>query len=214
MPLFGATRALERKIDEFYDALSEGLLVFREAIAAYLEGNEELFARKLAAMDEHESRADVLSADVEAALYSQSLIPEFRGDVLGLLEHGDNVIDRAQMCLQRFDVERPAVPERWRRLYGDLTAAAYACADATIMASRRFFREPAAVSDFLVKVHHFESEADEVGLALRRGVFSDPELDLARRQHLRYFAEAIDRVADVSQNVADRLAISVIKRRM
>lgn len=214
MPLFGTTGALERKIDEFHDALSGGLLVFREAITAYLAGQDARFSRKLAAIDDLETRADVLSADIESALYSQSLIPEHRGDVLGLLEHGDNIIDRAQTCLQRFDVERPDIPERWRGLYADLADASYQCAEAAIMASRRFFREPAAVSDYLVKVHHYESEADQVGLALRRGVFSDPELDLARRQHLRYFAEAIDRVADVSENVADRLAISVIKRRM
>ena len=214
MPFYGNTRSLERKLDEFHDTLTEGSLVFREAITAYLDDAEDVFARKLADIDKLESRADRLSAEVEAALYSQSLIPEHRGDVLGLLEHGDEIIDRAQTCLQRFDVERPSIPECWRPHYRRLAEASYQAADAAICASRRFFREPSAVSDFLVKVQHHESEADEIGLDLRRGIFSDQALDLAHRQHLRYFAETVDRVADVAEDVADRLAIYVIKRQM
>ncbi len=96
MPFLGNTRSLERKLDEFHDTLTEGSLVFREAITAYLDAAEDVFARKLADIDKLESRADRLSAEVEAALYSQSLIPEHRGDVLGLLEHGDEIIDRAE----------------------------------------------------------------------------------------------------------------------
>lgn len=214
MPMFRNTRSIEHKIDEFFDAVNEGALVFRDAIDSYLGGHVQDFGQKLALLDKLESRADRLSREVEAALYSQSLIPEHRGDVLGLLEHSDDIIDRAQTCLQRFDVEQPQIPKRWHDHYQRLAESSYRCAEAAIMAARRFFREPAAVSDYLFKVHHYEGESDQVGLELRRGVFSDPELDLARRQHLRYFAEAVDRVADVSEAVADRLAIYVIKRRM
>lgn len=214
MPIFGNTRSLERKLDAFHDALTEGALVYREALESYFEGDDPVFERKLGAINELENRADELSDEIESALYRQSLIPEHRGDVLGLLEHSDEILDRAQTCLHRFDVERPAIPELWLGLYRKLADASYHAADAAITASRRFFREPAAVSDFLVKVQHHESEADQIGLDLRRGIFGDPALDLAHRQHLRYFAEAVDRVADVAEDVADRLAIYVIKRQM
>jgi predicted phosphate transport protein (TIGR00153 family) len=214
MPMFRTSRHIERQIDEFLDAVNEGALVFRDAIDAYLAGRVHDFQAKREVLENLETRADHLSHEVESLLYGQSLIPEHRGDVLGLLEHTDDIIDRAKTCLQRFDVEHPDIPEKWRDHYHRLAHTAYAAVEAVIMAARRFFRDPATVGDYLFKVHHYEGECDHIGLELRRGVFADPELDLARRQHLRYFAEAVDRVADMTEAVADRLAIYSIKRRL
>ncbi|HOX25371.1 MAG TPA: DUF47 family protein [Candidatus Krumholzibacteria bacterium] len=214
MPIFRTTREIERQIDEFLDALSKGALVFRDAVAAYLAGNGTDFAQKLRILEELETRADRLSRDVESSLYSQSLIPEHRGDVLALLEHSDDIIDRAKNCLQRFDVERPVIPQQWHDHYRRLAEAVFRCVEAVVMASRRFFREAESVSDFLYQVHHYEGEADQIGLELRRQIFADPDLELGHRQHLRYFADGIDRVADMAEDVADRLAIYSLKRRL
>lgn len=214
MPIFRTTRVIESQIEEFLDAINKGALVFRDAVISYLEGRASDFDAKLVILEGLETRADRLSRDVEASLYSQALIPEHRGDVLALLEHSDDIIDRAKTCLQRFDVERPLIPANWHADYRRLAETVFKCVEAVVMAARRFFREPAAVTDFLYQVHHYEGEADRIGLDLRRGIFADPALDLARRQHLRYFAEGIDRVADMAEGVADRLAIYSIKRRM
>ncbi len=214
MRIFATTRQIERQIEEFLDAVNEGALVFRDAVASYLEGREEDFGQKLEILDELESRADHLSRDVEGSLYRQSLIPEHRGDVLALLEHTDDVIDRAHMCLRAFEVERPRIPERWHDDYQRLAETVFRAVEAVILATRRFFRDPEAVSDFLYQVHHYEGEADQIGRELRRSIFGDPDLDLAQKLHLRYFVEGIDRVADMAEDVADRLTIYAIKRRI
>jgi len=214
MSLFRTTREIERQLDEFLDVISEGAVVFRDAVATYLAPNDGEFAQKLALLEGLKERADRLSRDIESSLYSQSLIPEHRGDVLALLEHSDDIVDRAKNCLQRFDVERPAIPGKWHESYVRLAEAVFRCVEAVVMATRRFFREPAAVTDFLYQAHHYEAEADQLGLDLRRRIFADPTLDLAHRQHLRYFADGIDRVADLAEEVADRLAIYSIKRRL
>jgi predicted phosphate transport protein (TIGR00153 family) len=212
--MFNKTKAIERQIDEFLDAVNQGALVFRDAVDAYLAGRLDDFRQKRTLLESLETRADHLSREVETLLYTHSLIPEHRGDVLGLLEHTDDIVDRAKYCLQGLDVERPDIPSRWHDHYRRLAATAYQAAEAVILASRRFFRDADSVSDHLFKVHHFEGECDQIGLELRQGLFADPDLDLARRQHLRYYVEAIDRVADMAEAVADRLAIYAIKRRM
>ena len=214
MPIFRTTRVIESQIEEFLDAINEGALVFRDAISSYLEGRTSDFDQKLAIVEDLETRADRLSREVESSLYSNSLIPEHRGDVLALLEHSDDIIDRAKTCLQRFDVERPTIPAVLHAEYRHLAETVFRCVEAVIMAERRFFRDPAAASDFLYQVHHHEGEADQIGLELRRRIFADKSLDLAHQQHLRYFAEGIDRVADMAEGVADRLAIYSIKRRL
>jgi len=46
---------------------------------------------------------------------------------------------------------------------------------------------------------------------LKTAIF-DSDLELAEKLHLREFVEQIDEVADMAEDVADRLAIYAIKR--
>lgn len=213
MPLFRSAPNLERQIGEFFDAIAQGVLVFRDGIDDYLDGRDRDFGAKLTAIDSLESVADHLSRDIEANLYRRSLIPEHRGDVLGLLEHTDDLIDHAKTCLRRFDVERPTVPAPLGGEFRRLTSAVYQASDALLLAARLSFRDPAGVSDHLVKVYHFESEADRIGLELRRSIFASG-LELAHKLQLRYFVESVDVVADTAEHVAGRLAIYAIKRQL
>ena len=106
--LFHRTRELEVKIDQFLDCLSESGLVFRAAIEAYInEGCSEAFSEKHHHVDRLEGDADNLRRDIETQLYTQTLIPESRGDVLGLLENLDHIINLMESVLWSFDIERP-----------------------------------------------------------------------------------------------------------
>jgi len=212
MPLFKTTRELAANIDEFLDNVAEGALYFREGVAAYLAGNHAAFTEKSAQLGKCESRADRLSRDVEASLYSNSLIPEHRGDVLGLLENTDNIIDRAKVSLTQFGVEEPLIPEVFHAGFNSLADASCRAGEAAVKAARAFFRDVEAVKDHLYKVHHFEGEADQLSDALKRDIFGSGELDLAQKTQLRYFAHNVEKVSDEAEAVADRLAIYTIKR--
>lgn len=205
-------RVIERQIDEFLDAVVEGVLTYQEAMRSYLAGRSEEFTQRLQALDELENRGDKLSKEIEAGLYSHSLIPEHRGDVLDLLEHTDDILDTVKTSLHQFDVEHPEIPERFAEAYDRLASACCLAVESAVLAMRAFFRDFRQVNDHLVKVHHYEHEADLLSDSLKRAVFSDPELDLARRTHLRYFALNVEKVSDCAQSVADRLAIYAIKR--
>ena len=89
MSLFKSNRDIETKIDGFFDTIGEGGLVYREGIRAYLDGSTADFENALVGIDKLESKADKLSLEVESHLYSHSLIPDHRGDVLG------SILDRS-----------------------------------------------------------------------------------------------------------------------
>lgn len=211
MPLFKSTRDLTLQIDEFLDTVAEGCLVFRDGVHAYLDGDLERFQERLHAINAFEHEADDLSKAVETHLYRHSLIPEHRGDVLGLLETTDTIIDTAKTSLFQFSVERPAIPAQFTDGFARLVDASGEAAQAVVVAARTFFRDPPAVKDHLFKVTHYEHEADGISDALKRRIF-DGDLELARKIHLRYFALNIEKVSDRSKEVADRLAIYAIKR--
>ena len=205
-------KVIERQIDEFLDTVQEAVMTFKEAIDSYLAGRTDEFVARLQALDALENKGDKLSKEIEAHLYSHSLIPEHRGDVLDLLEHTDDIIDTFKVSLHQFDVEHPEIPERYNEGFDRLTHACCLAVESVVLAMRAFFRDFRQVNDHLVKVHHYEHEADLLSDALKRQVFSDPELDLAHRTHLRYFALNVEKVSDCAQNVGDRLAIYAIKR--
>ena len=211
MTLFKSSRVVESQIDEFLDTVAEGVLVFRSGVNAYLESADADFAAAIAEIGRLEHRADKLSREVESHLYSHSLIPEHRGDVLGLLENTDNIIDTAKASLMQFSVERPDIPDEFDEGYRKLAEASYQAADAVVVSTRAFFRDVDAVKDTLFKVHHYEKEADGISDTLKRAIFAS-DLELARKIQLRYFALNVEKVSDEAEQVADRLAISAIKR--
>ncbi len=211
VPLFKSSRVLEAQIDEFLDTVAEGSLVFRTGVKAYLDGATADFEAIISKIDKLESKADKLSKDVESHLYRHSLIPEHRGDVLGLLENMDNIIDTTKMSLCQFSVEQPDIPAEYNVEYQKLAEASASAAEAVVICARAFFRDADTVKDNLYKVHHFEKEADTISNSLKMSIFAS-DLDLAHKIHLRYFALNVEKVSDKAEEVADRLAIYTIKR--
>jgi uncharacterized protein len=209
--LFRRTRALEAQIDQLLDAISQGCLVFEQGIADYLRPDPEQFEKRLSAIGDYEHKADALRREIETRLYRESLIPDHRGDVLGLLENIDNVIDEAKKTLAQFAVERPEIPADLSPLYLELAHAGVEAAQHLVSAVRAFFRDITAVPDHIHKVYFYEQEADRLADRLKRRIFAE-NLELARKIHLRYFCLHVENVSDRAEDVADRLSIYTIKR--
>ena len=209
--LFRRTRALEAQIDQFLDAVSEGCLVFGKGIEDYLRHDEGSFEERKTAIGVLEAKADVLRREVETRLYAESLIPDHRGDVLGLLENLDNVIDLAKQTLGQFEVERPEIPDELAGDYLGLANAGVQAAQHLVDSCRAFFREITAVRSHLHKVYFFEKEADRLADGLKRRIFA-LDVELARKIHLRYFCLHVENLSDRAEEVADRLSIYTIKR--
>ncbi|MDD2943513.1 MAG: DUF47 family protein [bacterium] len=208
---FRKLRQLEAKMDDFLDLASEAGLVFRAAVEAYFQKNQGEFSTQLDKIRNIESRADKLRREIKSELYTETLIPESRGDILALLETTDKAINGVKRVVQDFSAESPAIPVVYHENFLILTDRSQQALESLVVALRAFFRRPLAVNDTLHKVHFFEKEADRVAEHLRHEIFAS-ELDLAVKMHIRDFVFRMDRVADLAQQVADRLAIYVIKR--
>ncbi len=210
--LFRRTKELESEIDSFFDKLSQSGLLFKRAVQVYLdEGCTEEFEEKLQSVNRLESEADKLRRAIETKLYAQTLIPESRGDVLGLLENLDSLLNLYEGALWGFSIEQPDIPEEFCADFSALCDQAVFAVESIVLASRAFFRNIEAVGDHMHKVMFYEKEADRASTKLKREIFGS-NLDLAHKSHLRQFVEYIDSLADRSEDVADRLAIYTIKR--
>ncbi|RMF09825.1 MAG: DUF47 family protein [Candidatus Neomarinimicrobiota bacterium] len=209
--LFKKTQKLEMKMDEFLDMVSQAGMAFCDGIEAYLHHNGEQFEDHFANIRRLEGRADVLRKEIEQQLYSETLIPESRGDVLALLENTDNVIDRAKEVMTDISVEQPELDSDFHEEFQQVSEYATQALEEMVSAIRNFLRNPIGVRDYLHKVYYYEKEADKIADRLKRKIFSS-SIDLSQKLHLRDFAHHIDSIADLAEDVADRLAIYTIKR--
>ena len=139
------------------------------------------------------------------------LIPDSRGDVLGLIETADEVFSLMKTSLWAFSIESPTIDEELVPGYRRLTNMVAKAVDELATGARVFFQSPHLVSSYVAKVNLYEKEADKLSSNLKKQIFS-ANIELALKLHLREFVDRIDSIADHAEDVADRLTIYAIKR--
>ena len=200
-------------IEEFLTIIDQGSLIFKDGVKNYLQGKRENFDDNLKTLSNLSSDADIKKREIENMLYTQSLMPQLRGDILKLLEELNNIIDLAKSNLFEFDVEVPLIPSELNQDLIKLTELSSSAIDSLIPASRAYFRDPVSVKEQLHRVYLYEKEADKLALTIKRRVFQEiTNLKLSEKIHLRYFTLHIEILSDVAEKAADVLSIMAIKR--
>ncbi|HPG32963.1 MAG: DUF47 family protein [Lentimicrobiaceae bacterium] len=213
MQLFKQANKSIELIDNFLDLIDQGVIIFKEGVKNYLYGNRENFVSNLQTLSGLETEADIIKRKIENILYTQSLMPQLRGDILKLLEELDNIIDLAKTNLFQFDVEIPFIPASLNQDFIKLTELSGAAIDSVIPAARAYFRDPESVKEKLHRVYLYEKEADKLADAIKRKVFHEmPDIKLSEKFHLRYFTLHIEILSDAAEKAADVLSIMAIKR--
>ncbi len=200
-------------IEDFLNLVDQGAIIFKEGVKNYLYSNRENFQDNLKTLSTLETEADILKRKAENLLYTQSLMPQLRGDILKLLEELDNILDIAKSNLFQFDVEVPFIPSELNQDLIKLTELSGAAIESVVPAARAYFRDPESVKEKLHRVYLFEKEADKLADSIKRRVFQDmPQIKLSEKFHLRYFTLHIETLSDAAEKAADVLSIMAIKR--
>ena len=213
MPVFTrTTKNLIIKIDEFFDDIDLGLLVFREGIKAYLDKDMDAFERHLQKVDNLENNADRLQREIENEMITHSILPQHRSEVSTLIDELDEIIDALKSSLNEINIEMPEIPSSLNKNFISITETSINAAEELIPAARAYFKAPYTVREKLLKVYYFESETDKLSLSAKKIIFQDMnDLDLAHKAHLRYIIHHIENISDLAQRAADLLSAMAIK---
>ncbi len=209
--LFKKIKNLEAQIDNYLDMVVKGGFLFKQGIKYFLEEQTEEFESRLVSIDTTESDADNLRRKIEKRLYTETLIPESRGDVLGLLEACDKVLNKTAETLHQFSVEIPYILPEVKNYYLELTDISVSALEEMVAAVRSYFADINQVRDHINKVQLYESESDKIAEKIKRIVFRS-DIRLSQKMHMRYFALHIESIADEAEDVCDRLSIAAVKR--
>lgn len=205
------TKKLEIQIDEYLDLVIKGGLIFKLGIKCYLDHQTEAFDNYLKELRNIEEKADDLRRNIEIKLYTRTLIPESRGDVLGLMESCDKVLNITTETLLEFSVEIPNLFPELKTDFLDIAESSIACLENTVSGIRSYFKNIDAVRDYVTKVQFYRKETNKIAEKIKRTIFRT-EHELGQKIHTRYFTFHIERIAEQSEDVCDRLSIAIIKR--
>ncbi|HUX96476.1 MAG TPA: DUF47 family protein [Bacteroidales bacterium] len=206
------TKNLIVRIDEFFDNIELGLLVFREALKAYLNKDFESFERHLIKVDTLENSADRLQREIENEMITHSILPQHREEVVKLIDVLDEIIDSVKSSLNELDIERPEIPVSLNKILISLSETSANTAEELVPAARAYFRAPYTVREKLLRVYYFESETDNLAISIKKTIFREMnEIDLAHKNQLRYMISHIENISDLAQKAADMLSGMAIK---
>jgi len=159
-----------------------------------------------------ESAADDLRRRIECELYNKALIPELRGDVLGILETADVIPSCFQSICYKISLQRIEIHKDFTPLFHKLIKVNIESYLILNKAIRGFFRNTEIFNE-IQEIDDKESESDRVERELTDSIFAS-SLDKADKILLNGIADEIGHISDQSQIVADRLTLAVIKRRI
>jgi len=210
--LYKNVKQLVFDIDEFIDAVEQGVLVFKEGVVNYINGEKTSFAEKIKRINRLEATADKLQRKIDDQFYRHSILPQNASDIEHMLDKLDEIIDIAKDNLYQFDDELPFIPKELKSDFIRLADTSAEAAMAVFPASRIFFREPLKVKEMLSKVYFYEKETDKISRNIKRKLFHEiKDLELSQKMHLRYFALHIETISDKAEALADMLSILALK---
>ena len=209
---FRRTRELKSQIDEMLDVVSEAALAYKHGIGQYIRrGWDESVEEKCEQVNKCESRGDALRSSIGQAMYTEMLLPDTSGDVLGLLGSLDRLLDDMEHCLLVVRIEQPEVPAEYHEDWIECSSLAADAIEAVVLAARSYFRDPRAARDHIHKIHFYEKSSQTIALRLIGRIFKS-DLPLDRKMQLRGHVWLVDRLADMADNAGDALAIYAVKR--
>jgi predicted phosphate transport protein (TIGR00153 family) len=160
-----------------------------------------------------ESKADDLRRTIELQLYERALIPESRGDVLGLLETMDVIPGLFQSLSYQLFLEKIVFPDQFRERYlhlVDVNIKAYNLVRQAVLGL--FYSKD--VKDLTDLVDAVESDSDHIERDLIRDIFNSSKLDKADKILLKEIVINTGDISDRAETVKDRLVLAILKRKI
>jgi len=160
-----------------------------------------------------ESKADSLRRKMEEEMYLGGFLPNFRGDLLGIVESIDVVANKAETVADEIELQRLVIPENMIPdfiILGRISLKAY---QSTSKAAITMLSDLEKSNAYVQETRKYEHESDVLERTMVKELFI-MDIDLAEKILIKKLITKISDIADHSENVSDRIQILIFKRRV
>jgi uncharacterized protein len=210
--LFGAQREIDKKLAEYFDQTKSMSLDMREAIEAYLKADMARFADAFGRINAAEHRLDMLRRDIEQEIYGRRLLPDTRGDILGLLESMDKIPNRIQSLTRGMTLQKIVVPERLHPSLLKLADQGVQIVHVLERTAQAFLYKPDEVKAGATELSAHEHAGDVIEQEAVAVTFNDDSLVLAHKLQLHRLIDDLGSICDIAEDIGDRVVIAALKR--
>jgi len=209
---FSKKHQLIEMINSYLQKASECVNIFLEAFLIYLKEQDcPVFQQLVDRINQVEAEADELRRGIEITLYEKALIPESRGDILGVLESVDKIPNKAQSVILQIDTECLFIPEHFKEDFRQLAKVNSQTMGDITQAVQAVFDDIKEVRKLTVEIGIKERASDTIERRLIRKIFQSAA-PLGEKILLKELIIEMGNISDRAEDAGDRLTIIAAKR--
>lgn len=213
--LFKKQQQVESLIEEYLGSVETARRNFLRAIDTYLETGRPSPTFEFLTQETHkaESRGDDIVEGIGRLLFEKALIPEFRADLVTLLDCIDNVPGQFDRVLYSIQNQRVSMPEEIRGEYRNLADVSVRVCSLMLESVRSLFERQEGIAELHREADQLESEGDHIEHRIISHIF-DSSWDPLQKLLLRDLTSLMGDIADHAINACRRVHLITIKRRV
>lgn len=204
-------KKIEEMLLKYIERFTECVESFRTGMKCYFEkGTGADFDFWVNKTHKEESALDDLRRTIEMDLYSKALLPESRGDILGLLETADKIPNKLESILFQIQCENIILP---KELIPDVrTLLEQSCESCNLVANgiRNLLQKRDKIMGITEKIDQLESFCDHIERRTITKIFKS-DMNTGEKVILKQLILQIGDITDRAENVSDRITITSVK---
>ena len=211
--LFKKEQRIQKLIFEYMDTVKLCQDSFLKALQAcllngYLCENFDFFIKQT---HKFESKADDINDEINNLMYGKALIPDSRGDILGLLGAMDAIPDLFERILYMIQTQRLTVPEFLIEDIRDLVRISLECCDLLARQATALFKKTDGIRALLNTIDANESHCDHIERRIITKIF-ESDIDPLQKLQIKDLIIEIGDISDEADKVSKRINIISMKR--
>jgi predicted phosphate transport protein (TIGR00153 family) len=212
--LFKKEQQLESLISQYLENLSRTQEHFVKAMDTCLdEGLCGEFAFLIEQTHKFESKADEIRDEINYLMYSRTLIPESREDIMSLIEQVEVIPRIFELILHLIRAQKLKIPDIIMLDVKDLIRISVESCELMIKQIDLMLKNRQGIRALVSTIDHNESHCDHIERSLMLKVF-ESDMDLVHKLQLKELIIAMGEVSDQADRVSKRVNILTLKRRV
>lgn len=212
--LFKKQLQIESLIYDYLDNLKMTTQHFSEALNSCLKnglcGDFDFLIKQT---HKFESKADDIREEIKAVMYGKALIPESRGDIMGLLESIDEIPRILELILHMIETQKLVIPDF---IVSDIQELIKISLDSCALLFKEIsvlFKKIEGLRALVSTIDHNESHCDHIERRIITKVF-DSDIDPFQKLQLKEMIIHMGEISDQADRVSKRINIISMKRRV
>lgn len=212
--LFRKQRQVQVLVERYLDHLRHVQQTFFQAINSCLDGDARDEFQILA--DEthrFESKADDVREEIKTLMYSKALLPESRGDIMGLLESIDHIPRFFEIILNVIRTQKLTIPDLIVSDVRELVRVSMEACDLMIKQVEDLLQRGRRIPELLGVIDEKESQCDTIERQIIITLF-ESDIDPFLKIQLKELVVFLGEISDQADRVSKRINIISLKRRI